>query len=196
MQDDFYTILTPPVEEPVTLTEAKAFIRVENTIDDTLIQGLISAAVEEGEKYTNQAFVTRTITSSFASLVTSDFEVWPFIQIRRAPLIAINSVKISLNDVLVDVSIDDYQLKQLNAGFSRILFTEALACDDIPYPLQIEFTAGYGAASVVPERIKTGIKEHVNFLYENRGDVIPEGKVVMPLVVQLMYSKFRILNTF
>jgi uncharacterized phiE125 gp8 family phage protein len=196
MQDDFYTILTPAAEDPVTLAEAKLFLKVENTTDDVLIQGLLDASVSEGENYTNNAFVTRTITGSFASLAISDFEVWPFIQVRRAPLLAVNSVKVLLNDVLTDVSSDNYQLKQINAGFSRILFTDSLICDDTPYPLQVEFTAGYGLAATVPEQIKTAIKQHVNFLYENRGDVVPDGKVVMPLVVQAMYSKFRILNTF
>lgn len=196
MQDDFYTILIPPIEEPVTLTEAKSFLKVENATDDVLIQGLLDTAVEEGEKYTNRAFVTRTITGSFAGFIVSNSEAWPFIQVRRAPLGTINSVKVLINNVLTVVSTDDYQLKQSNGGFPRILFTEFFICDDVPYPLQVEFTTGYGPAVSVLKRIKTAIEQHVTFLYENRGDVVPEGKIGMPLVTRAMYSKVRILNTF
>ena len=195
MPDDFYRVDTGPDGEPVTLAEAKAFMRVENTVDDDLIEGLLDATLGEGEDYTNRAFITRTITGFFSGLAVSDFEAYPFVQIRRAPLASIISVKVTLNDTLEDVDSDDYQLKE-SSEFSRVLFTSTPNCDDIPYPLQIQITAGYGVAANVPERLKTAMKQHALFLYENRGDVAPDGKIPMPLEVQAMYSKYRILNTF
>ena len=46
-----YSVVTPAASEPITLTEAKNFLRVDGTDDDTLITALISAAREMCESY-------------------------------------------------------------------------------------------------------------------------------------------------
>src|SRR5579872_3816685 len=49
---------TPPVVEPVSLEQAKAFCVIDQsfTLDDDLINGFISLARLEAEKYTRRAF--------------------------------------------------------------------------------------------------------------------------------------------
>lgn len=200
MGDDFYTVTTPATDQPIQLDETKEFLRIDAAIteDDALIQAYIKAAVIDGEKFTNRCFVTRTFLGKFSQLDTSNREAYPYVQIRRAPLVAIVTVEIMFNDVLTTVSSDDYELKDTSA-FPRLLFVETgnLSVDKVPYPLEIAFTAGYGAAKDVPDDIKTALKMHVLFLYENRGDVDTEGKVTMPRVVQGIYSGgYRILNTY
>lgn len=39
-------LVTPPTETPVTLTEVKEYLRVDHSVDDALIAGLIDAAVD------------------------------------------------------------------------------------------------------------------------------------------------------
>jgi uncharacterized phiE125 gp8 family phage protein len=97
----------------------------------------------------------------------------------------------------VDVPATDWKLKD-TPTFPRILFLESVDADNnTPYPLQVIFIAGYGAASAVPEDIKTAIKMHVAFLYENRGDTDTEGKIRMPRAVDSIYrTGYRIINTF
>lgn len=196
MPDDFYSVTTPAIADPLSLEEVKNFLRVDNTADDSIIKALIKAVTIEGEKFTNRFFIQRTITGLFQQLDTSQFEEYPFIQVRRAPLVSVTSVKALVSSVWTDVDAADWQLKDTNT-FPRILFLNNIACDDVPYPLQVIFIAGYGAATAVPDLIKTALKMHISFLYENRGDTDTEGKIKMPRAVELIYrAGYRILNTF
>lgn len=192
---DYYEITTPAATLPMSSAEVKKFMRIDTSADDALIEAFISAATNQGEKYTNRAFIERTITGYFSGFDLSQFERYPFLTLRRAPLKAINSVKVMLNDSLQDIPVADYQLKKSTA-FARILFLATISADDVPYPVEVGFGVGYGTPGAVPEDIKTAVKQHVLFLYENRGDVQPEGGKGMPVEVKAMYSKYRILNTY
>ena len=192
--EDFYEEAAT-TDLPVSLEEAKLFLRVDGSDDDSVITALIRAATNQGEKFTNRLFITREVTGWFSNTDSSRCERYPFIALRRAPLDSITSFKQMVDDSLVDVDSDSYQEKKTSA-FSRILITDSLTFDDVPYPLQVIFDAGYGTAKQVPEDIKDALKMHVAFFYENRGDVAPEGKISMPLEVKAIYGKYRILDTF
>lgn len=60
-------IVTPPTTEPVSLSEAKAQLRIEDafTLDDDYINALISAARERCESYCNQFFTEQDIALVF-----------------------------------------------------------------------------------------------------------------------------------
>lgn len=196
MADDFYSVTTPAVADPLSLDEVKNFLRVDNTADDSIIKALIKAVTMEGEKFTNRFFIQRTITGLFQQLDTSQFEEYPYVQVRRAPLVSVTSVKSMVSSVWTDIDAADWQLKDTNT-FPRILFLDNIDCDDVPYPLQVIFVAGYGAATAIPDLIKTALKMHISFLYENRGDTDTEGKLKMPRATESIYqSGYRILNTF
>jgi uncharacterized phiE125 gp8 family phage protein len=197
---DNYVVTVAPAETPVTLAEAKAFCRVDVdlTADDTLITALIDSVVATGEQYTNRCFVTRTIEGYYSGMCTSQLEQSYFLHVRRAPLIAISAVEYYSDDAYT--AFTDFTLRQTH-GFSRILFpsgvTDAVIDADAVYPWKVTFTAGYGAAADVPQDIKQALLAHVNFLYENRGDVIADGKIGMPLETVAIYrGKYRILDTF
>lgn len=54
------SLYSPPVQEPVTLAEAKTHLRVTYTDDDALIAELITAARQWFEEQTYRALVTQT----------------------------------------------------------------------------------------------------------------------------------------
>lgn len=197
MIDDYYQVVTVPAEEPVTLTEAKDWCRITTTADDTLVTALISSARIFGEKYCNRIFITTGIDCYFNGLDYSNSETYGFIQLRRSPLISITAVSIYSGGSYTATT--DYILRE-SSSFSRLIFQNGLEHDadtDQPFILKVEATFGYGSAADVPEEIKTALKQHIAFLYENRGDVVAEGKLPMPLETKLIYSRnYRIINTF
>lgn len=194
--DDFYQVTTPATDYPVNLDQAKSFMKVDGDADDDFIKLLIAIVTEEGQKFTNRTFITTGYTGSFSNAQASRCERYPFLALRRAPLIAIASFKQMVDDSLVDVDTDAYQLKN-TSGFARILITDSLTFDDVSYPLQVVFTAGYGAPKNVPPMIINNLLEHMLFLYENRGDVNADGKVTMPPQVRASYKRgFKIIDTF
>lgn len=195
MIDDYYEITSEPTEEPVTLTEVKNWLRVDHSADDTLITSLITSARKFGEKYCNRIFVNTSFDCYFSSLDSSSCELYSYIQIRRAPLVSISSLEAYSGGAYAAST--DYFLKNTN-GFSRVVFEYGLDYEyTTAYPIKIGIVAGYGTASTVPEDIKTALKAHIAFMYENRGDVVAEGKLSMPFETKAIYSgKYRILNTF
>ena len=194
--NDFYEIKTASATEPITLPEAKAFGRDIDSTDDDIVTGLIEAARFQLESMTNRVFVTRTFTGKFTGFCESAFEDLLYVELRRSPLISVVSVKI--NGDLQTVT-TDYLVKE-KSGFSRVLFqtpATSITLDvDDPYPIEIEFTAGYGAAADVPENILTSVKQLVLFWYENRGDVSTDKKQLIPFVVRQIMKQYRIVNSY
>jgi uncharacterized phiE125 gp8 family phage protein len=194
---NYYEVKTPPADHPVTLSQVKAWIIMDDDITehDKLLQALIIAATSLGQKYTNRIFITTVFEGFFDCLQVTKYEKSPFITIKRAPVTEITSMEIYTKDAWEEFT--DFQTKITN-GFTRILFPSGVILSDysIPYSIKVTFPAGYGDKEAVPDEIKSGIKQHIAFLYSNKGDVESESKKGMPVEVKAMYSQYRILDTF
>ncbi len=60
--DGGLVVTTAPVTDPITLTEAKAFARIDTSADDPLVTDLITAARVYAEAILNRTFVDTTYT--------------------------------------------------------------------------------------------------------------------------------------
>ncbi len=60
--DGGLVVKTAPADDPITLTEAKAFARIDTSADDTLVTDLITAARVYAEAILNRTFVKTTYT--------------------------------------------------------------------------------------------------------------------------------------
>lgn len=65
-------LLTPPAAEPVTVADAKAALRIDDTRYDAILPGLISAARMVAEQETGQWFVAQTWRTELSEWPAAD----------------------------------------------------------------------------------------------------------------------------
>ena len=165
-------VLTPPAEEPVSLAETKAFLRVTHDDDDALIARLITAARQRIEAELGLALV--------ATEFTETLDAWPLTRtgaakVSRGPLLSVEEIRVD-SDVL-------------DAGryAVRLATRPGLIAPDgagLPNPqtvhggIEVDFTAGFGeAAEDVPAPLAQALLVLVAHAYEHR-----EGEAPLALV--------------
>jgi uncharacterized phiE125 gp8 family phage protein len=156
--------LTAQGTAPLSVANAKTWMKVTSTSDDTIIQGLINAATVDGEKYTGRSFRAQTW-----KLYLDDF--CDRITLPRCPVDAITSVKYTVSGSLVTVDSSTYYLKkgQWNSEILLVYGQDWPTDSDIvEQGIEIVFTTA--AYSYAAEQIDMGLKLYVAYLYENRGD--------------------------
>ena len=173
---------TPPAVEPVTLDQAKAWLRVESGNDeDALITALIPAARARAEWNTGRAFVTQGWT-----LWLDD--VPPVIDIPLPPLQAVTSVTLYGRDGSATVLNTSAYVVDLPG--SRVLLKSVPQNLRSLNAIAIAFSAGYGASGNVPGAIGQAILQIVSALYEHRGgDTVPTPDNALALL-----APFRIIK--
>ncbi len=135
------------ITEPVTLQEAKDFCRIDIDTDDALISALITAARKMCEAYTNISFVQRDFTVQLSNPNGGIF-------LPYGPI----------TDLTVyDADGDEIQSPDLE--LSEGDFVQILEPWD--ERMSAEYTGGY---ETLPENLKTGLKNAILYLWDNRAD--------------------------
>lgn len=181
-----------PGEPILTLTEAKAHLRVDHDDEDALITALIQAATDHIDGYAG--ILGRALVSQTWRI---NLECWPTRRIRLplAPVSAITSIKYldlagsqqtlaSANYALLEDALSPYvdwlALATLPSVFSR---------EDV---IEVLFVAGYGAASAVPQAIRHAALLLIGHLHENREAVMVGQPVFqVPKAVDALLAPFR-----
>ena len=138
---------TTPV---VSLALAKANANIQYTEQDSLLELLLHASIQDAEEYTGTVIQQRNVVIGL-----SEFE--QLVQLPVAPLTAITSI-LYVNKEGADVPLesDDYEI--LSEGYALRFklqeFPELQA--DNPYPITITGKAGY-TESTVPKSIQSAI---------------------------------------
>ena len=81
-----YTQIVAPTSEPLTLEDAKTFMRILEDDDDALITSMIVGAREFAENYTNRQFVEATY-----ELITNRFIL--DMKLRHNPIKSISKIE-------------------------------------------------------------------------------------------------------
>ncbi len=145
-----------PLVEPVSLADAKSYLRVEHTTDDTLISQLIVVARQTAERYLRQSLITQSWKMVF------DDYLEPITPLAYAPIQSVTSV--TTYDALGQPTVISSTLYRLDASKRNLVLDVSLIASRV----EIVYQAGYGAAVDVPAPIKQGMFLHIGRLYDKR----------------------------
>jgi len=171
------TLLIAPAEEPVSLAEARAHLRVEHSADDALIGALIAAAREAAETRTGRALVTQRWRLTLDTWPTHGEIVipWPaLVSVEAISYLDADGVRQTLDATAYQI-ISDTQPGEVWPAYN----TAWPSCRVTPGSIRIDYTAGYGAATAVPQSIKAWILLALATWYAQREVVI--GTIVSEL---------------
>ena len=163
-----YKLVTGPSSEPITLGEAKLYLRVDDTTEDALITAIITAARRKFENDTYHYLLPQTW-----ELYLNQNEInAEQISINKSDITAISSVKYyDQSNTQQTLSTNDYQTAIQGRPYSIQLTTVPQVYNRLE-AMVIRFTLGYTNAAAVPEDIKTAIKTLIGTLYENRQTIV------------------------
>ena len=154
--------LAPPGAEPVSVAEAKDWLRIGSGGRDDLIAGLIAAARERVETHTGRALIARSLRE------TLDGWSWRRMSgfgaafaLPMPPLVSVDEIRVRCRDGTTEIwDAAEYRM-DVEADPGRIV---ANAPFGFPRPgaraggIEIDFTAGYGSA---PEDVPPVLREAV-----------------------------------
>lgn len=160
-------VITPPAEEPVALEAVKLHLRVDGDDEDDLISALITSSREHVEKYCGIALITQTVQLTIDAFI-------PVIRLPRSPVADVTRISY-VNGVGEDVTVeaeDNTLWRFSQASMQAVIspfFGSSWPCTaNVPGAVQIQYTAGYGAATSVPQAIKQALLLLVGHWYKTR----------------------------
>lgn len=181
---DRLTLVTAPVTDPVTLTEAKAHLRVDHTDEDTLIGALVDAATAmiDGPDGIGFAMVAQTWKLSLDAFPRE-------IVLPLRPAVSVSAIRyLDVNGDQQTLASSVYRFS-VSGGTGRI--TEdigqawpATAC--LPNAVEVEFVAGEG----VPPALKAALLLIIGDLYANREAMVP-GQMAPNPAVEAILGRYR-----
>lgn len=162
-------VITAASQEPVTLADAKAFLRVDTDADDALISALVSAAREFAEHYAQVAFADTTYELALAA--------FPYDAINlpnaRSPVV----VSVKYTDTAgaeQTLNSSDYVLSDY--GMQAYIYPPQSWPATGAYPNAVRIRYAEQATNISAAAL-AAILEMVAHLYENREDAgsVPPG---------------------
>lgn len=162
------TLHTAPVEEPVTLAEAKMHCRITSSTEDALVSAWIIAARGRAENYTHRRFITQTWDWSM--------DAFPYgvLAVPHAPLQSVTAITyvdaVGLEQVLdpaayqVDAMSDPGRIAPAAGG----TWTWVVVPSNTLNAVTVRFVCGYGLAADVPQEIRAAMLLHISDLNEHR----------------------------
>ncbi len=180
-------LLAGPAEEPVSLADAKAFLRVDDTAEDGLITTLCSAARLHVESVTGRAMLFQSWR-----LVLDGWPTERSIPLPVGPVESLTAVTaFDLDDEPHELDLDQFSVQ---AG--RLMLPRSI--DGAPalrerLGLEIDYVAGHGEdAAAVPADLKQACLTLVGYWFENRDAVIVAGSgSVVPAGFDRLVAPYR-----
>ena len=184
-------LLAGPAAEPVTLGEAKAFLRVDGTDEDAFISTLITAARLHVESVTGRAMITQSWRMALDSIPANRR-----IGLPVAPLRALTEIRAYDADGVATVL--TLAAFQPETGMAPAYLFVPVAIPDLPAirandAIEIDYVAGYGdAPEDVPADLRHAVLTLVGYWFEHRDAVIVAGAgAVVPAGFDRLVASYK-----
>ncbi|HEV2653244.1 MAG TPA: head-tail connector protein [Rhizomicrobium sp.] len=175
-------LTSPSGDEPITLVEAKNYLKVDTADDDALITQMIAAARIRAEWYTGRAFTPQSWT-----LWLDRWPVDGLVEIPLPPLQAVTSIVLyAPDDTARTLDRSQYQVDAVSVP-ARLVLTGSLGAVRRMNAIAIAFTAG---DDTLPPPVREAILCIAAYLYENRGEAPEE----LPFDALALLAPYRILK--
>ncbi|MFG1317759.1 head-tail connector protein [Xanthobacter autotrophicus] len=183
-------LVAGPAAEPLTRAEAKAYLRIDHTDEDALLDALVTAARRRVEVETGRALMEQTWRFSL--------DAWPLRGIIPAPLSPVRQI------VSATVAAADGTPVALPAGALALVGDRAPALfrvepARVSAPLArhggivITFTAGYGpGAADVPADLVQAVRLLAAHFYEHRDG--PGDTSALPAAARALMAPYRVVR--
>ena len=145
---------TPPASEPVSLQEAKLFLRIDHDTEDTAISQMIKAAREVAEEIMNSSLITQRWQLTLQDALPACFTIpyGPVTQIISVSRVNADGSTSELNSNIITIGADAETL-ECAAPQTATQFT-------------IVYEAGMSAnAAGVPASLRQNMLQHIAYLY-------------------------------
>lgn len=183
-------IVTPPADEPVSLGEVKAHLRILHGSEDAKIAAFARAARAHAEKTLSRALIAQTHRVYLSG--------WPAdgkIPLYMPPLISVTSVKyLDTSGVERTLAADQYHVVK-NYFEPMIVRRSGVtwpATDTHPQAVWVDYQCGFGTTpSSVPEDIRNGVLMLAEHFYFNRGETSETNLVRNPVAVDALFGPHK-----
>jgi uncharacterized phiE125 gp8 family phage protein len=181
--NQYVRVAVEPTIEPVSLTEAKTWCRIDSDItdQDAIITLLIKAARERAEDITGRAFIPRTLTLILDAFPDSD----QVIRLPNPPIIDVESITYIDGDGAEQVmsgSPTQWHLDTETARLSPLYGQYWPTAREQAGAVRIRYTCGYQVLgspngdteqrAAIPAVVRLWMQARLSTLYENRENVV------------------------
>ena len=183
-------VTVPPSEEPILIADAKLFLKVDNSVDDSLIGSLITAARVRIETMTYTKLITQTLQLTldyFPGGRTTGFYSgwwgrgsWPVIELEppAQSIVSVTYLDPSGNVQTLSSSLYTLDPNSRPARLSPALNQIWPATAQEMAAVTVTYVCGFGAAADVPDDIMQALRLLIGHYYDNRSQVFVGSRLV------------------
>lgn len=172
-------VITQATSEPITRVQAKNYLRVDFTTDDSLIDDCITRARKMCEQTTGLALAPQTLLSivetdsnirgAFSGARTSV----PFLYLPYSPVSSVTAISYETDrNIYTDTDVTnfsiDYESKPCNLVLNKGVELQAMPTQYGTYKFKVTYVAGFTSLYDIPANIITAMYMYVSMFYSNR----------------------------
>jgi uncharacterized phiE125 gp8 family phage protein len=186
-----HVLTEPPATEPVSVADLKSQLRIDDSTEDALLATYIEAARGLIEEFTGLAFIAQEWRLTLDHWPAGREPWWDGIQqgaigdlyqrgraaevfMPRYPLAQVDEIRVfDLDGSPTVVNVADTFIVDTAQRPGRLVLkfgaTWPVVLENAT-GIEIEYTAGYTAAAVVPAPMRLAVLQMAAYMYEHRGD--------------------------